>query len=32
MAQWAMARVNLALRGFRKHDLDIKRRARKRKK
>jgi|TARA_R100000315_G_C5179370_1_gene103942 hypothetical protein len=32
MAQWAMARVNSALRGSRKHDLDIRRRARKRKK
>ena len=31
MAQWAMGRVNSLLRGSRKHDLDIRRRARKRK-
>ena len=32
MAQWAMGRVNSLLRGSRKHDLDIRSRARKRKK
>ena len=32
MAQWAMARVNSFLRGSQKHDLDIRRKARKRKK
>ena len=31
MNQWAMGRVNSLLRGSRKHDLDIRRRARKRK-
>jgi len=31
MAQWAMGRVNSLLRGSRKHDLDIRARARKRK-
>tara|TARA_R100001086_G_scaffold246754_1_gene179514 strand:- start:785 stop:1039 length:255 start_codon:yes stop_codon:yes gene_type:complete len=31
MAQWAMGRVNSLLRGSRKHDLDIRRRARRRK-
>ena len=31
MAQWAMGRVNSLLRGSRKHDLDIRRRAKKRK-
>ena len=31
MQQWAMGRVNSLLRGSRKHDLDIRRRARKRK-
>lgn len=31
MAGWAMGRVNSLLRGSRKHDLDIRRRARKRK-
>jgi hypothetical protein len=31
MAQWAMGRVNSLLKGSRKHDLDIRRRARKRK-
>ena len=31
MAQWAMGRVNSLLRGSRKHDLDIRSRARKRK-
>lgn len=30
MQQWAMGRVNSLLRGSRKHDLDIRRRARKR--
>ena len=28
MAQWAMGRVNSLIRGSRKHDLDIRRRAR----
>ncbi len=32
MAQWAMGRVNSLIRGSRKHDLDIRRRARKRNK
>ena len=32
MNQWAMGRVNSLLRGSRKHDLDIRSRARKRKK
>ena len=32
MASWAMARVNSLLRGSRKHDLDIRRRARLRRK
>lgn len=32
MAQWAMGRVNSLIRGSRKHDLDIRRRARDRKK
>jgi hypothetical protein len=32
MQQWAMGRVNSLLRGSRKHDLDIRSRARKRKK
>ena len=32
MAQWAMGRVNSLLRGSRKHDTDIRARARKRKK
>lgn len=31
MNQWAMGRVNSLLRGSRKHDLDIRRKARKRK-
>lgn len=31
MAQWAMGRVNSLIRGSRKHDLDIRRRARDRK-
>ena len=31
MAQWAMARVNSALRGSREHDLDIREKAMKRK-
>ena len=31
MAQWSMGRVNSLLRGSRKHDLDIRRRANKRK-
>ncbi len=31
MNQWAMGRVNSLLRGSRKHDLDIRRRANKRK-
>jgi hypothetical protein len=31
MSAWAMGRVNSLLRGSRKHDLDIRRRARKRK-
>ena len=31
MQQWAMGRVNSLLRGSRKHDLDIRARARKRK-
>ena len=31
MAAWSMGRVNSFLRGSRKHDLDIRRRARKRK-
>ena len=31
MAAWAMGRVNSLLRGSRKHDLDIRRRANKRK-
>ena len=32
MAQWAMGRVNSLLRGSRKHDTDIRRRANKRRK
>tara|TARA_R100000654_G_scaffold8907_1_gene20657 strand:- start:1352 stop:1594 length:243 start_codon:yes stop_codon:yes gene_type:complete len=32
MAQWAMGRVNSLIRGSRKHDLDIRRKARKRNK
>ena len=32
MAQWAMGRVNSLLRGSRKHDLDIRRKANKRRK
>tara|TARA_Y100001972_G_C7645607_1_gene324434 strand:- start:1150 stop:1404 length:255 start_codon:yes stop_codon:yes gene_type:complete len=32
MQQWAMGRVNSLLRGSRKHDLDIRRRARARRK
>ena len=32
MAQWAMGRVNSLIRGSRKHDSDIRRRARDRKK